>query len=68
MSQVTEILETMEYGPAPEAAGQVQQWLAARSPFGHFIAGRFVASASFKSAWTRVRISAGGSPIILEVA
>jgi len=43
MPSVTEILETMDYGPAPEAAGEVTKWLAARGRFGHFIAGRFTA-------------------------
>lgn len=43
MPSVTEILETMDYGPAPEAAGEVQAWLAARGRFGHFIDGAFTA-------------------------
>ena len=41
MVTVTQILETMEYGPAPEASGEVRAWLAARGPFGHFINGAF---------------------------
>ena len=41
MPQVTEILATMDYGPAPEASGEVMQWLAARQGFGHFIGGAF---------------------------
>ena len=41
MPQVTEILATMDYGPAPEASGEVMQWLAARQEFGHFIGGAF---------------------------
>ncbi|WP_415183358.1 aldehyde dehydrogenase family protein, partial [Phaeovulum sp.] len=43
MVTVTEILETMEYGPAPEASGEVTAWLAAHGPFGHFINGAFTA-------------------------
>ena len=37
-----DIMETMEYGPAPESAALAQQWLDARQRrFGHFIAGEF---------------------------
>ncbi|PKP73856.1 MAG: aldehyde dehydrogenase [Alphaproteobacteria bacterium HGW-Alphaproteobacteria-6] len=43
MPSVTEILETMDYGPAPEAAGEVMAWLKARGSFGHFIDGAFTA-------------------------
>ncbi|MCC0062491.1 MAG: aldehyde dehydrogenase family protein [Defluviimonas sp.] len=41
MPSVTDILETMDYGPAPEAAGEVTTWLAARGTFGHYIDGAF---------------------------
>ncbi|MDD8021842.1 MAG: aldehyde dehydrogenase family protein [Paracoccaceae bacterium] len=41
MPTVTEILETMDYGPAPEATDEVRAWLAARGRFGHFINGAF---------------------------
>ena len=41
MPSVSEILETMEYGPAPEASGEVEKWLKARGSFGHFIGGSF---------------------------
>ncbi|MCV2877444.1 aldehyde dehydrogenase family protein [Sedimentimonas flavescens] len=41
MPTVKEILETMDYGPAPEASGEVTAWLAARGRFGHFINGAF---------------------------
>lgn len=41
MPSVTDILETMEYGPAPEAADQVMNWLKARARFGHYIDGAF---------------------------
>ncbi|MGB3316623.1 MAG: aldehyde dehydrogenase family protein [Albidovulum sp.] len=41
MPTVTEILETMDYGPAPEASGEVTAWLKARGSFGHFIDGAF---------------------------
>ena len=43
MPTVSEILETMDYGPAPEAAGEVLAWLKARGRFGHFIGGAFTA-------------------------
>ena len=39
MPSVTDILATMDYGPAPEAAGEVWTWLQARGRFGHLIAG-----------------------------
>ncbi|MCB2128939.1 MAG: aldehyde dehydrogenase family protein [Rhodobacteraceae bacterium] len=41
MPTVTDILATMDYGPAPEAAGEVEGWLKARGSFGHFIDGAF---------------------------
>ncbi|MBW6507669.1 MAG: aldehyde dehydrogenase family protein, partial [Rhodobacteraceae bacterium] len=43
MALVKDILESMEYGPAPEAAGEVLAWLKARKRFGHFIGGAFTA-------------------------
>lgn len=43
MPSVKEILETMDYGPSPEAAGEVHAWLKARARFGHFINGAFTA-------------------------
>ena len=40
MTNVKEILDTMEYGPAPEANSNVTQWLKAHEKgFGHFING-----------------------------
>ncbi|MBT0781078.1 aldehyde dehydrogenase family protein [Paracoccus sp. pheM1] len=41
MPKVSEIMESMEYGPAPEDASAVRGWLRERGSFGHFIAGRF---------------------------
>jgi aldehyde dehydrogenase (NAD+) len=41
MSKVTEILATMDYGPAPETNGEVVKWLKARGSFGHLIGGAF---------------------------
>jgi aldehyde dehydrogenase (NAD+) len=44
MPRMSEILETMDYGPAPEANDQVAAWLSDRGGrFKHFIAGRVVA-------------------------
>jgi aldehyde dehydrogenase (NAD+) len=41
--KVAEIFETMEYGPAPEAAGPALAWLDRHDrTFGHFIGGAFV--------------------------
>ncbi len=39
MPSVKEILTTMDYGPAPEASGEVMGWLQARGRFGHLIGG-----------------------------
>lgn len=41
MPKVTDILATMDYGPAPEANGEVVKWLGARGSFGHLIGGAF---------------------------
>ncbi len=47
MPSITEILDTMDYGPAPEANGHVLDWLAAHADgFGHFIGGSFVKPAA----------------------
>jgi len=40
--KVAEIFESMEYGPAPEAAGPAHEWLDSHGRlFGHFIGGTF---------------------------
>ena len=42
MAKITDILETMDYGPAPESNALVTAWLDAhKDGFGHFIAGSF---------------------------
>ena len=42
MSKVAEIFETLDYGPAPEAAGPALEWLDGHGrKFGHFIDGAF---------------------------
>jgi aldehyde dehydrogenase (NAD+) len=42
MPSITEILDTMDYGTAPEGNGHVLDWLKAHSQgFGHFISGGF---------------------------
>ncbi len=43
---VMELFETMEYGPAPEAAEPALNWIAQREPFGLFIGNRWVKPAS----------------------
>ena len=46
MTAVTEILRSMEYGPAPEANSEVVAWLEKHEGrFLHFIGGKFVAPA-----------------------
>jgi aldehyde dehydrogenase (NAD+) len=43
MPSVTEILESMDYGTAPESNSIVKEWLSKhQAGFGHFIGGRFV--------------------------
>ncbi|RBI85524.1 aldehyde dehydrogenase [Rhodosalinus halophilus] len=40
--QLREIFETMEWGPAPESAGEALDWIAGHGGrFGHFVGGRF---------------------------
>ncbi|MBM3603655.1 MAG: aldehyde dehydrogenase family protein [Alphaproteobacteria bacterium] len=41
MSRVSEIMDTMEYGPSVEDSSAVRAWLADRGSFGHFIGGSF---------------------------
>ncbi len=43
---VMDIFETMEYGPAPEAAAPALQWIAERQPFGLFINNQWIKPAS----------------------
>src|SRR5690606_20986707 len=46
MPDIAEIFQSLEYGPAPEAASLVENWLEAHGRrFEHFIDGRFVAPA-----------------------
>ena len=47
MTTVLEVLETMDYGPAPESNVIVKEWLAVhKDGFGHFIGGNFVRSST----------------------
>jgi aldehyde dehydrogenase (NAD+) len=47
MAQIKDILETMDYGPAPEASDHVRAWLDKHADgFGHFIDGAFVRPAN----------------------
>ena len=47
MAKITDILETMDYGPAPESNTIVKDWLAVHAQgFGHFIGGNFVRSSA----------------------
>ena len=46
MPSIKDIMETMEYGPAPESNAEVKDWLAGHSDgISHYIGGRFVATA-----------------------
>jgi aldehyde dehydrogenase (NAD+) len=58
MPSVSQVLESMDYGPAPESTAHVTQWLDAhKSGFGHFIGGAFVKSTG---GWIDVRNPATG--------
>ena len=47
MSEVAEVFETMEYGPAPESAERAFEWLEGHNrTFGHFVGGEWVDGAS----------------------
>jgi aldehyde dehydrogenase (NAD+) len=49
MNKISEILATMEYGPAPEASDHARAWLAGhKDGFKHFIGGKFTAPAEKK--------------------
>lgn len=43
MSRVSEIMNSMEYGPSVEDSSAVRDWLKQRGTFGHFIGGAFTA-------------------------
>ncbi|MFV0385243.1 aldehyde dehydrogenase family protein [Paracoccus sp. (in: a-proteobacteria)] len=43
MTSVSDIMESMEYGPSVEDSATVRGWLAGHGRFGHFIGGRFTA-------------------------
>ena len=43
MTSVSEIFDTMDYGPAPESAGPALEWIERRDgAFGHFVGGRWM--------------------------
>jgi hypothetical protein len=45
MPSVSDVLDSMDYGPSPEQTNHVTDWLALhKEGFGHFINGAFVAS------------------------
>jgi aldehyde dehydrogenase (NAD+) len=47
MTTVSDVLDSMDYGPAPESNSIVKEWLAVHGKgFGHFIGGQFVTSAA----------------------
>ncbi|NMD07859.1 MAG: hypothetical protein GYA66_07770, partial [Phyllobacteriaceae bacterium] len=53
MPTVSDILDSMEYGPSPEQNSHVKDWLARHADgFGHFINGSFVGSSG--RAWVEV--------------
>ncbi|WP_265500538.1 aldehyde dehydrogenase family protein [Paracoccus beibuensis] len=43
MTQVSEIMQTMDYGPSTEDSTAAHNWLVCRGSFGHFINGAFTA-------------------------
>ena len=59
MPTVSDILDSMEYGPSPEQNSHVKDWLARHADgFGHFINGSFVGSSG--RAWVEVDNPADG--------
>jgi len=45
MPSIKDIMQTMEYGPAPESNSEVKAWLEARAAgLGHYIKGSFTAA------------------------
>ncbi len=42
MPSVTDILQTMDYGPSVESDRAARDWIAAHAPFGHYIGGTWV--------------------------
>ena len=43
MTTVSEIFDTMDYGPAPESAGPAREWMQRHgAAFGHFVGGRWM--------------------------
>ncbi len=64
MPKVADVLDTMDYGPSPEANTHVLSWLARhKDGFGHFIGGEFAqaASKSDGKAWIDVTNPANGA-------
>lgn len=62
MGQIKDILRTMEYGPSPEANGEVKLWLERNAQgFGHYINGRFTSP----EAGARISVTnpANGAPL-----
>lgn len=46
MPTVTEILQTLDYGPSREGDGPARDWIAGHAPFGHYIGGKWVKGAT----------------------
>src|SRR5258707_9393475 len=69
MMNVMDIFETMEYGPAPEAAAPGMAWIQAHQPFGLFInnrwttpaSGQYLESINPASGKSLARVAAGNS-------
>jgi aldehyde dehydrogenase (NAD+) len=69
MANVADIFETMDYGPAPEAADAVKAWLAAKSgPLGLFIDGSFANSRGSQETIVSRNPAAGETLATLSVA
>jgi aldehyde dehydrogenase (NAD+) len=69
MANVAEIFETMDYGPAPEAADAVRAWLAPKSgPLGFFIGGLWTQSKSGKEGIVSQNPATGEELATLSVA
>jgi aldehyde dehydrogenase (NAD+) len=62
MPSVSDVLDSMDYGPSPEQTNHVTDWLALhKEGFGHFINGAFAASSG--KAWINVDNPATGATL-----
>ena len=65
MARIAEIMQSMDYGPSPEADESVRDWLKRHADgFGHFIAGEFTKPAELGRNVARVLLERGARGIL----